>query len=106
MSTNGEIRPGCSWVDGTATWRVWAPNAAAMSVRLVDETDNGDDGSRTSELDGVEGGWWQMASTCAFGTEYLFVVDIGNGVVEQTWQHSPERSTMPPTAWIISSTSV
>ena len=76
-----------------------------MSVRLFDETHNGDDGSRTCELEGVGGGWWQTAPTCASGAEYLFVVDTGNAVVEQTRQ-LPERSTMLPTAWIISSTSV
>ncbi|WP_420453481.1 alpha-amylase family glycosyl hydrolase [Ilumatobacter sp.] len=78
MDEIAAARTGCTWRDGSATWRVWAPNASGASVRLFDGDDSVD-----VELADVGGGCWQGDAGCDVGTEYLFVLETADGPIER-----------------------
>ena len=78
MTESSVARTGCSWSDGRAIWKVWAPNARGVAARVFDG-----DGFDDVTLADAEGGFWQGEATCEVGVEYLFVVETDDGPIER-----------------------
>jgi maltooligosyltrehalose trehalohydrolase len=67
--------------EGTVEFRVWAPSAASVDVRL-----RGDDGALEPAGDGVFAGRLQAAP----GDDYLYVLDGGRALPDPTSRFQPE----------------
>jgi maltooligosyltrehalose trehalohydrolase len=69
------------------TFRVWAPSARTMSVRI---------GTKSHPLEKTSGGWWQQAlKEAVAGTEYQYEVDGGEALPDPRSAFQPEGVNGP-----------
>jgi maltooligosyltrehalose trehalohydrolase len=63
------MRFGADWRCGVALFRLWAPAAASVVLRIAEGPE--------LEMQALPGGWWQADHACAPGTRYRFVLPDG-----------------------------
>ncbi len=62
---------GASWQDGAVRFRIWAPQAGAMTLRIA---------GRDISMEKQDGGWFAVTAEAEPGAEYAFVLPDGMAV--------------------------